>query len=327
MSTEEFDADSLADYVSSVPEPEDFDHVWRITLEEARAAGRSPRLTRIDCGLPLVDTYDVVYTGFGGEPIRGWYHRPTGAVGDLPIVVDFNGYGGGRGLPHEKMFWALAGYAHLVTDTRGQGGSWGSGGDTADPHGSGSAAPGFMTRGLASFETYYYRRLITDSVLAVDGARVLDGVDPTRVVVAGASQGGGLAVAVSGLVPGLSAVLADVPFLCDIPRGMAVSDTDPYGELVRFLSVRRDIADAAMRTLSYVDGVTHALRATAPALFSVGLRDNVCPPSTCYAAFHAYGGKADVHKELVTYPYNAHEGGGAYQQVRQVAFLKEALAG
>jgi cephalosporin-C deacetylase len=72
------------------------------------------------------------------------------------------------------------------------------------------------------------------------------------------------------------------------------------------------------RTLSYVDGVLFARRATAPAHFGVGLRDNVCPPSTAYAAYNHYGGPKTIH----AYPFNQHEGGDAVQVVRQLAWLK-----
>ena len=54
-----------------------------------------------------------------------------GRTGPLPTMVEYIGYGGGRGQPYEWLLWASAGYAHLVMDTRGQGGTW-QGGDTSD---------------------------------------------------------------------------------------------------------------------------------------------------------------------------------------------------
>jgi cephalosporin-C deacetylase-like acetyl esterase len=50
------------------------------------------------------------------------------------------------------------------------------------------------------------------------------------------------------------------------------------------------VGDSAFTTLSYFDGVNFATRASAPALFSVGLMDWVCPRSTVYAAYQAYRG-------------------------------------
>jgi len=125
-------------------------------------------------------------------------------------------------------------------DTRGQGSGWGAGGDTPDPMGSGPAVPGFMTRGLLDPADHYFRRVFTDAVRAVEAIRAVAGVDPTRVAVAGASQGGGIALAVAGLVPDLLGVMADVPFLCHIRRAGELSDRAPYTEITTYLSVHRD---------------------------------------------------------------------------------------
>lgn len=45
-------------------------------------------------------------------------------------MVEFAGYGRGRGLPHERLTWVTAGYAHLLMDNRGQGDQYGNGGRT-----------------------------------------------------------------------------------------------------------------------------------------------------------------------------------------------------
>ncbi|MDN4474747.1 acetylxylan esterase [Demequina sp. SYSU T00192] len=318
--------DQLEAYRPVVPAPEDFDTRWEGTLAEARTHGSGVTLAPVDAGLALVDVWDMTFPGFGGDPIKAWYLRPRGVEGDLPLVVEFIGYTGGRGLPHERLLWPAAGYAYVVMDTRGQGSGWGGGGDTSDASGSGDAGSpavaGYLTRGVRDFDSYYYRRLLTDAARCVEESRQLPGIDRDRVAVAGVSQGGGLAIAAAGLVDGLSAALVDVPFLCHIRRAVDVADNDPYQEIARYLAIHRERADETFRTVSYVDGVHHAARATAPALFSVALRDATCPPSTVYAAYHAWGGDA----EMAVYPFNAHEGGGPHQQARQVAFLERIWA-
>ncbi len=77
--------------------------------------------------LRLVDTWDVTFAGFGGDPVRAWYTRPAGVDAPLPAVVEYAGYGRGRGLPHERLTWPVAGYAHLLMDNRGQSGLHGRG--------------------------------------------------------------------------------------------------------------------------------------------------------------------------------------------------------
>ena len=311
--------DQLERYRSGVPTPDDFDEFWATSVSDARRHDVLVDVVPVATGLTLVETWDVTFTGFDGHPVRAWYTRPAGVTQDLPAVVEYVGYGRGRGLPQERLTWAVAGYAHLLMDTRGQGSQYGAGGDTPDPVGSAPAAPGFVTRGILDPATYYYRRVLTDAARAVDAVRALPGV--SSVAVLGNSQGGGIALAVAGLVPDLAAAMVSAPFLCDIPRALAITDADPYGEIVRYLAVHRGAADQVLRTLSYVDGVHFAARATAPALFATGLRDTICPPSTVFAAHNAYTGDA----EIAVYPYNHHEGGEAHQTARQLTWLASHL--
>ncbi|GAA2959332.1 acetylxylan esterase [Microbacterium schleiferi] len=313
--------DDLRVYLPTVRVEGDFDAFWKRTIAEARATGGDVRTTPVSTRLQGVEVYDLNFPGFAGEPIRAWYLRPRDRDEPLPTIVEYIGYGGGRGLPHDHLAWVTAGYAHVVMDTRGQGSSWASGGVTSDPHGTGPSVPGFMTRGIEDPDTYYYRRLITDAVRCADAARGLPGVDPGQLVVTGVSQGGGLALAVAGLHPDLAAAMIDVPFLCHFERAVGLSDRDPYAEVARYLAKHRSQREVTFRTLSYFDGVNFAARATAPALFSTALHDATCPPSTVFAAFNAYAGL----KEMTVFPFNDHEGGGASRWPSLVAFADRAL--
>lgn len=312
----------LETYRPELDEPTDLDAFWAATLAETRTHDLAVEVTPVDAGLTLIETSEITFAGFGGHPVKGWLTRPAGADGPLPAVVQFIGYGGGRGFVHERLQWASAGYAYLLMDTRGQGSRWGNGGHTPDPVGSGPAVPGFMTRGILDPAEHYYRRVLTDGVRAVEAARSLPFVDPERVTVAGASQGGGLALGVAGLVDGLLAVMPDVPFLCHFRRAVQITGSDPYGEITTYLAVHRDAEEQVFRTLSYLDGVHLGRRASAPTLFSVALMDTICPPSTVYAAYNWYGERAGVtDKEIEVYGYNNHEGGEGWQLARQLTWL------
>ncbi len=210
-------------------------------------------------------------------------------------------------------------------DTRGQGSAW-TRGDTPDPESDGGNPqfPGFMTRGVLAPETYYYRRVFTDAVRAVETAIAHPAVDATRVAVVGGSQGGGITLAVAGLAPALldnavSTAMPDVPFLFNDPAATEIVDSHPYQEIVRFCKVHRDQVETVFRTLAYFDGVSFSARARASALFSVGLMDEICPPSTVFAAYNHYSGPKDIR----IWRYNHHEGGGTYQKQEQVRFLKD----
>lgn len=319
--------DQCRAYRPELPEPAGFDAFWSRTLSEARTAATAPVdkpvFTRVDTGLTQIRTYEATVPGFGGQPVHGWLHRPAGAAEPLGCVVEFVGYGRGRGLPHESLFWASAGYAHLIMDTRGQGWS-ATTGATPDPHaGTAGAVPGFLTRGVESPENHYYRRVFTDAVRCVEAVREHPEIDSGRVVVTGVSQGGGIALAVAGLVPWLAGVMPDVPFLCNIRRGTEISARPPYTEIAEYLRLHRDRAETVFATLAHFDAALFAARATAPALFSVAMMDDICPPSTCFTAYNHYAGRKDVR----VYSFNGHEGGGAYQQREQLAWVRALFAG
>ncbi|MEU4800018.1 acetylxylan esterase [Streptomyces sp. NPDC023327] len=310
--------DELRRYRPELPEPEDFDAFWEKTLMEARQHDLGVRFDAVELPLKGVRVLDATYAGFGGHPVKGWLVLPADADEPLPAVVEYIGYGGGRGLPHMHLLWAAAGYAHFVMDTRGQGSAGWAQGDTPDPVGSGPAHPGYMTRGIEDPHEYYYRRLYVDAVRAVEAVRAHPLVDASRVAALGVSQGGGLALAVGGLVPDLAAIASDVPFLCDFPRATTLTDRMPYREIGQYLKARRGGEERVLRTLSYFDGVHFAARGRAPALFSTALEDQTCPPSTVFAAHNAYAGS---ERSMEVYGFNDHEGGGPYQQQVQLRWL------
>lgn len=301
-------------------EPPDFDIFWEKTLAEACQFPLNAVFEPVNYGLQLVETFDVTFNGYGGQPIKGWLLLPWQHSELLPCVVEYIGYGGGRGHPLDWLLWSNVGYAHLVMDTRGQGSAWRSG-DTADlePERSNPHHPGFMTRGVLKPQNYYYRRVITDAVRAVEAACIHPMVDAERVAVTGGSQGGGIALAVGGLISNLAAVMPDVPFLCHYRRATEITDADPYREIAQYCQVHRDKIEAVFSTLSYFDGVNFAARASGPALFSVALMDEVCPPSTVFAAYNHYIGP----KQINVWPYNHHEGGDTFQSIEKVKFLAE----
>jgi cephalosporin-C deacetylase len=311
--------DQLQTYLPDRVEPSDFDVFWAETLSSARQYPLDARFEPVDFGLKMVDTYDVTFNGYAGQPVKGWLILPAQRTEPLPSVVEFIGYGGGRGFPTQWLRFPCAGYAYLVMDTRGQGSAW-LHGDTPDPEpdGSNPHLPGFMTRGILDPHTYYYRRVFTDAVRAVETARSHPAFDPNRIAVTGGSQGGGITLAAAGLDPFIQVCMPNVPFLCHYRHATHLTESYPYGEISSYLRTHRDKIEAAFHTLSYFDGLNFAARAHASALFSAGLMDDICPPSTVFAAYNHYAGP----KQMCLYEYNQHDGGGIHQDLEQLRFLR-----
>jgi cephalosporin-C deacetylase len=300
-------------------EPADFDAFWQQTLSEASQFPLNPQFVPVDMGLKLLDVFDVTYAGYAGQAVKGWFILPHDRSGKLPCVVEYIGYGGGRGSPLNWLTWPAAGYAIFVMDTRGQGSTW-QPGHTPDPEPEGSNPhhPGFMTRGVLNPKAYYYRRVFTDAVRALEAAASHPAVDAERLAVTGGSQGGGITLAAAGLSPWVKVAMPDVPFLCAYRRATRLIDNLPYGEITNYCKVHRDKVEQVFQTLSYFDGMSFAARANANALFSVGLMDTICPPSTVFAAYNHYLGP----KQIKVYEYNNHEGGATFQAEAKLDFLR-----
>ena len=307
--------DELRVFRSAVVPASDLREFWMRRLDEARSLASEVTLVDVESPLTQLRVQDLEFTGAEGHRIKGWVLSPRDADYPLPCIVQFIGYGGGRSLHHEWTLWPSAGWATVVMDTRGQ--AWA---DTPDPgYASNPQESGFVTRGILDPSTHYYARVFVDAARAVDTARELPFVDAQRVAVGGGSQGGGIAIAAAALSENLIGALVGVPFWCDIERAAALVDTVPYKELATYLNHRPYDTDAVRRTLSYLDGTVLATLATAPALFEIALMDDICPPSTCYAAFNAWAGA----KEVCEYPWAGHEGGDTHHTLLALQWLSD----
>ena len=309
----------LRNYVPEIAEPANFAEFWASQMESARAHDAEASFAVADSRIRHADVFDVTFPGHGGDPIKGWFIDPRQSDAGAAVIVEFIGYGGGRGDPFDWLNWSCAGHPHLIVDTRGQGGRWRSA-DTPDLGDDGApSTPGFLTRGIASPHSHYYTRLFVDAARAVDAIRGYDRVAGRPVVTTGGSQGGGLAIAAAHLAGDLAATMPDVPFLAHFRRAVEVTDSDPYVELAYYCKVHRDKTEQAFATLSFIDVANHGKRIGAPALFSVGLADTITPPSTVFSAYNHYAGP----KDIAVYQFSGHEGGGTGHFLAQLDFLRD----
>ena len=88
--------EELRQYRPPRQEPADFDAFWADTLAETRSRDLNAVFEPADFGLTTLDVYDVTYSGYNGDRIKGWYMRPRGTAEALP----------GRGAIHRLLGWA-----------------------------------------------------------------------------------------------------------------------------------------------------------------------------------------------------------------------------
>lgn len=137
-------------------------------------------------------------------------------------------------------------------------------------------------------ETYYFRRVYLGCLRANDLLTSRPNWDGKNLIAAGASQGGQLAIVTAALDPRVTALLAVHPGLCDVtPERLHLRAT---GELLPYsaaqLAQSPHATPAKRATIAYYDTVNFARRVRVPGLYLWGYNDEVCAPSTLYAAFN-----------------------------------------
>jgi cephalosporin-C deacetylase len=311
----DFSPDQLASYKPPLTRPRNFKTFWTDTLQEARRLPLNPQLTPADNPFPGITAYELSYAGWRNCIVKGLYILPKKMVsGPFPVVICYHGYSGSRGFLHDHLSWLQLGCAVISVDTRGQGGETGNNLDF-----DGGTVGGWMTQGLRDPHRYYYRAAYVDCVRAVDFAATRPELDAKRIAVQGGSQGGALTIAVAGLDPRPAVAMPDVPFLSHFRRAVDITPRGPYPEIAAYLAKYPHRVEETFLTLSYFDGMNFAPDIRAASLWSVGLWDDICPPSTIYAAYHHAKGK----KQIETYTFNNHEGGGGYHHAKKIRFLRK----
>jgi cephalosporin-C deacetylase len=280
--------EQLRTYAPPLTREPDFDEFWESTLAAAAETPLDLQLEELDVPFRGVKMYRATFAGWGGAPIVGVYALPAGS-GPFPAIAIYHGYSWHRPEAWDLLAWASQGYAVLATDVRGQGGE--SGETLGYP---GGHAPGFMTTGISSPENYYYRGVYVDTVRAVEVLAQRPEVDATRIGATGGSQGGALTLVAAALSGQVRAAVAEIPFLCHFRRATTIVDTGPYNEIANYFRRTGADVDQTYRTLSYFDCMNLAPRITGSTLVTIGLMDDICPPSTCFAAYNRIPGEKSV---------------------------------
>jgi cephalosporin-C deacetylase len=295
--------DELQTYDGRNPRPADFEAFWDDGLAEMRAI--DPQVTLEPAGFQTsyADCFHLTFTGTGGSRIHAQLLRPHRPADGHPAVIKFHGYSSNAGGWAEKLGYVAAGFTVAAMDCRGQGGR------SEDKSAVlGTTLRGHIVRGLdGPPQNMLFRHIFLDTAQLARVVMALPDVDETRVGVFGGSQGGGLALACAALEPRVKRVAPLYPFLCDYQRVWEMDlDKNAYEELryyFRHFDPRHEREPAVFTQLGYIDVQYLAPRIEGHVLFACALRDEICPPSTQFAAYN----KITAPKEMVLYPDFGHE--------------------
>jgi cephalosporin-C deacetylase len=285
------------------PRPADFDTYWDQALAELDEVQPDVELREATFQTPFAECFDLFFTGVGGSRIHAKYLRPIGPVEPRPAVLQFHGYSQDCGDWWEKLGYAGLGFCVAAMDCRGQGGI------SEDLGGiRGNTLRGQIMRGLDdSPAKFLFRQIFLDTVLLGRIVGAFEEVDADRMGAMGASQGGALTLACAALLPGIKRAAPCYPFLCDYQRVWEMDlSVGPYEDLKtyfrRYDPLHRRETEIFTK-LGYIDVQHLAPRIKASVLMGCGLMDEICPPSTQFAAYN----KITSEKDVIIYPDFGHE--------------------
>ncbi|WP_248927935.1 acetylxylan esterase [Paenibacillus hamazuiensis] len=303
-------------YLPELTKQDDFDAFWERTVAEARAVPLNPERKPADYPSPHVKVYAISYNGMDRTRIHGWFIVPAFLKKDkYPCLIHYHGFSGSRGQPSDFMHWVMLGIAVLSVDCRDQGGKTGN---------SASYTHGFTlnvaSKGVHDKDEYYYRFAYMDCVKAIDFACAQEEVDAAKIVIEGASQGGALGMAVCALDDRPALAMVDVPSNSNLVRRIE-GNHGAFSSVAEYLKKHPDQTDLVMNNLSYFDTMNMADKIRCRVLASVALKDETCPAEMYFATYN----RIQSEKEIVVYPFNGHEGGGAVHREVKLAHLKKCF--
>lgn len=261
--------------------PEDFDAFWIEAVEEQRAEPLDyHRSLKNDYPLPGFVVETLRFRGMHGSILNGWMAYPEGAR-RAPGFLWIPPYGRESLLPNE--YGTREGFTSL---------SFNFFGHESFYEETYTKERGYFAEGAESPETWVFRTMIQNAMIA---ARVLQAqieVDEERIGCMGMSQGGGMSIWMGAWCPIVKAVCADMPFLGAMHDALS-------REVYRYpLKELTDFADGiplglprVQYTVSYFDTLNMATRCRVPTQVALGEKDPSCRPPVVEAIHAALPGE------------------------------------
>jgi len=296
--------EELYKYQGRNPRPADFDAYWDAAIAEMR--NTDPRVEMIPSAFqtPFAECFDLYFTGVRGARVYAKYLRPKKAPKTPhPAICMFHGYSGSSGEWTDKLPYVALGFSVAALDVRGQGGL------SEDVGGvKGNTLRGHIIRGLDDEpDELMYRQIFLDTAQLAGIVMGMPEVDENRVGATGMSQGGGLTLACAALEPRIKRAAPVCPFLCDYQRvweiDLAVNAYEELKQYFRSFDPQHLREKETFTRLGYIDCQHLAPRIKGEVMMAVGLMDQICPPSSQFAAYN----KIRSPKSLRIYPDFTHE--------------------
>jgi len=156
---------------------------------------------------------------------------------------------------------------------------------------------GYQNFNLQDKDRYYYKRVYMGCVRAIDFIYSLPEFDGENLAVNGGSQGGALSIVTAGLDNRIKYLAAFYPALSDL-TGYTKGRAGGWPHMYKNHNEKNN--PNWVNTTAYYDVVNFARKLTIPGWYTWGFNDNVCPPTSMYAAYNTITAPKELHKFLET---------------------------
>lgn len=273
--------------------PDDFDQFWGNIKYHLSLIPLKAVMTPLNTANENMELFDVQADCIG-MPLSGYYGRPKAAVKrQCPAIIFLHGAGVSSARTGRIEEYVNEGFIAMDINAHGI------------PNGMDSQVYADMYKnellnyrhwGKENQYTCYFTGMFTRVYRGLQFLKSQPQWDGKILISYGSSQGGAQSLAAAGLDEDVNFAFAGVPAMCE--HGGKINGWPKFVPVEKDGSYNKQILDAAM----YNDCVNFSRRAKAKALFTVGFIDQVCPPTSVYAAFNEYAGE----KEILTAPAMGH---------------------
>lgn len=143
----------------------------------------------------------------------------------------------------------------------------------------------YSSSNLENRDTYYYNRVYLGCLRAVDLLASLPEVDTSRLAVYGGSQGGALSIVTAALDPRIKYVAAFYFALSDL-TGYLHGRAGGWPHMFNTANIGSMGSKEKIKVSSYYDVANFAKLIKIPGIYCWGFNDEVCPPTSIYAAYN-----------------------------------------
>lgn len=260
--------------------PNDFESFWNNAKAELAQIPLDAKMTILpERCTEKVNVYQVNIQNWGRSRLYGILCMPK-AAGKYPAILRVPGAGvrayNGDIATAEKGFITLEIGIHGIPVTM-------------DPNVYTSLGQGALSNywnyNMDNRDRFYYKRVYLGCVRANDFIDSLPQYDGTHLGVTGGSQGGALSIVTAALDARVKYLAAFYPALSDV-TGYLQGRAGGWPHYFDSTNLPFNNTKEKIVTIAYYDVVNFAKQLKVPGDYSWGFNDEVCPPTSMYAAYN-----------------------------------------